>query len=115
LRDEDAGLRGGEIRSDDSLGDEGEDVGIVMRKSTRGLRLGGKERRALFSLDRSGGEEEEDDDDDIELGGVEGEEMSSIVEAFERLGIDVRTPEGIDDDDEEEGFEKGKGRELDVD
>jgi hypothetical protein len=83
--------------------------------SSSGLRLGGKERRALFSLDRaSSGSGEEDDD--IELGGNMGEgEKSRIVEAFERLGIDVRTPEEMDDDDDDEGhFTKG-GAEKGVD
>lgn len=129
---------GGDIKSDDSLPDsEGEDVGIVMRKSARGqassdaasstaatsgnqgLRLGDRQRRALFSLDRDDsfdgedgdGDERDDDgdyrgerqgelgddDEDIELENDLGQgEKERIVEAFERLGIDVRTPEGFD-------------------
>lgn len=112
----------GEIRSDDSVGDEGEDVGIVMRKSMRrttdgsgGMKMGGNERRALFSLDRASSGSG-DDDEDIELEGATGEgEKERIVEAFERLGIDVRTPEGLDDEDEElEVLGKGKGKEVGV-
>ncbi|TID15301.1 NADPH-dependent diflavin oxidoreductase 1 [Venturia nashicola] len=110
----------GDIKSDDSLPDsEGEDVGIVMRKSTRSsqssvstgsqpkerLRLGKEQRRTLFSLDRDdsldsdeGFGDRGDGDDDIELeGGLGQGEKQRIVEAFERLGIDVRTPD-------EEGF-----------
>lgn len=129
----------GDFRSDDSLPDsEGEDVGIVMRKSTRAssssakslsestgrspvgqrLRLGDQQRRNLFSLDRGdGGEREGDDDgdgdDDIELGGDLGQgEKERIVEAFERLGIDVRTPEGFDLEAELEEEEAGGGAQL---
>lgn len=143
LRSHTGDVSAADFKSDDSLPDsEGEDVGIVMRKSTRshtsssssssstnaghaeggsgsgsgGLRLDNKQRRALFSLDRDDsfdsdegrgdkfGERDDDDgDDDIELEGDLGQgEKERIVEAFERLGIDVRTPEGFDG---EMGFE----------
>jgi hypothetical protein len=89
-------------RSDDSL-DGGEDVGIVMRKTSRTggnpARLG----RSIFTLDGSGDSGDDDDDEDEEDDDEDEdrvEDDADIVAELEKLGIDVRTPpEGEEDVD----------------
>jgi hypothetical protein len=87
-------------RSDDSL-DGSEDVGIVMRKSVRSVpaRLG----KSIFTLDGSGDDEEEDEEDDEDEDEEDEEEGrqdmdADIVAELEKLGIDVRTPPGVEDE-----------------
>jgi hypothetical protein len=68
--------------------DNDDDVGIVMRKTGR-RRLAG---RRLFSF------EDEDDDDDDALGGDDKDEsIRGVGDAFDRLGIKVRSPGEIED------------------
>jgi hypothetical protein len=86
-------------------------VGIVMRKtlrrensSTNVQQLG----KSIFSLEGSGDDEEDEVDSEGEL--EEGELLAEkgvsvgskreLVDAFQRLGIDVRTPPAVDDDED---------------
>lgn len=106
--------REGDPRSDDSYEGEGEDVGIVMRK-TLGRSRGSSTQlgRSIFEVEGSdddeegeGVEEEEEEDDDDDVGGVAmagldvGTGKRELVDAFEEFGIDVRTPpaDGVDED-----------------
>jgi hypothetical protein len=68
--------------------------------------------KSIFTLDGAGDSDERLDEEELEEAEWEGGKKG-MVDVFESLGIDVRTPEAGESDDEEEG--EVRQRHLDLD
>jgi hypothetical protein len=105
-------MRSLDPRSDDSIDNDDDDVGIVMRKTGR-RRLAG---RRLFSF------EDDDDDEDAFGGDDKDESIRGVGDAFDRLGIKVPSPGEVEDGDssdediaaKDEDATKGKAKKDDA-